>query len=89
MPLLPAIGYAVNPKKVHVSEGLKHLYSINWLYCFLLSFSLYFVLSKLFPPKATIIPAMILGLPAEAADSVADEKDGKETDSTEVKAVDV
>lgn len=85
VPLLPAVGKAVNPSGVHISPGLEHLYDFNWLYCFLLSFSLYFVLSKLFPAKETIIPEMILGIAEEASDSITDEK----SNGTEIKAMDV
>ncbi|KAJ9133380.1 NCS1 nucleoside transporter family [Pleurostoma richardsiae] len=84
-PLLPAIGNKVTPNKVHISAGLQHLYTFNWLYCFFLSFALYFVLNKLFPSKSTVIPEAVLGGQdeQEASDT------SKETDGVEVKALDV
>ncbi|KAJ5093178.1 NCS1 allantoate transporter [Penicillium angulare] len=62
-PLLPGIGNSVTPGKVNIDTGLKHLYDFNWLYGFFLSFSLYFVISKVWPCQETLIPETIPGIP--------------------------
>ena len=59
VPLLPAIGHAVNSKGVHISAGLAHLYTFNWLYCFFSSAVLYYVLNLIWPHRTTLIPAPV------------------------------
>ena len=59
VPLLPAIGNAVNPSGVHISSGLSHLYDFNWLYCFFSSSVLYYALNWAWPHTTTLIPAPV------------------------------
>ncbi|KAI1829225.1 hypothetical protein DTO006G1_9815 [Penicillium roqueforti] len=61
-PLLAGIGNAVTPGNVHIDEGLKHLYTFNWLYCFLLSGSLYWVANWARPSHGTRVPEMVPGV---------------------------
>jgi NCS1 family nucleobase:cation symporter-1 len=52
----------VTPKNVNIDTGLQHLYSINYLYGFSLSFTLYFSLNYFWPDRATLIPAVVPGV---------------------------
>lgn len=71
VPLLPGLAHSVTPNNVSIDIGLQHLYSINYLYGFLLSFTLYFVLNYFWPDRATLIPAVVPGVvrPLNAVDS--------------------
>jgi NCS1 family nucleobase:cation symporter-1 len=62
IPLLPGLAYSVTPKNVNIDTGLRHLYSINYLYGFCLSFTLYFALNYFWPDRATLIPAVVPGV---------------------------
>lgn len=61
----------MTPYNVSIDTGLQHLYSINYLYGFFLSFALYFVLNYFWPDRATLIPAVVPGVvhPLNAVDS--------------------
>lgn len=60
IPLLPALANKVNPR-IRLQEGLKNLFTINWIYGFFLSIFLYYTLNLLFPDKATLISKTITG----------------------------
>lgn len=62
IPLIPGLANAVTPKNVHIDTGLKHLYSINYLYGFCLSTALYFALNYFWPHRRTLIPAVVPGV---------------------------
>lgn len=60
IPLLPALANKVNPK-IPLPSGLKNLFTINWLYGFFLSISLYYFSNLLFPDRGTLIPKVVTG----------------------------
>lgn len=62
IPLLPGLIWKVAPH-VHISVGLQHLFSFNWLYGFVLSVTLYYFLNYFFPDQNTLIPKVVFGLP--------------------------
>jgi NCS1 family nucleobase:cation symporter-1 len=71
VPLLPGLAHAVTPNNVNIDAGLQHLYAINYLYGFSLSFTLYFLLNYVWPDRATLVPAVVPGVvrPLNAVDS--------------------
>jgi NCS1 family nucleobase:cation symporter-1 len=71
VPLLPGLAHAVTPDDVSINTGLQHLYAINYLYGFSLSFGLYFVLNYIWPNRETLVPAVVPGVvhPLNAVDS--------------------
>ncbi|CAK7265786.1 hypothetical protein SEPCBS57363_001762 [Sporothrix epigloea] len=55
-PLLPGLAESITgPGKTHVSDGVLHLYTVNWLFGFVLSIVLYTGLSWVFPATETIL----------------------------------
>lgn len=60
IPLLPALANKVNPK-IHLASGLKNLFTINWLYGFILSIVLYYFLNLAFPNETSIVPETVTG----------------------------
>ncbi|KAH7084614.1 uracil permease [Paraphoma chrysanthemicola] len=60
IPLLPALANKVNPK-IHLAQGLKNLFTINWLYGFFLSIALYYFLHLVFPDQESMVPKTITG----------------------------
>ncbi|KAE8550116.1 hypothetical protein TMatcc_001191 [Talaromyces marneffei ATCC 18224] len=62
VPLLPGLVNAVTPNTTHINIGLRHLYSINYLYGFCLSTALYFALNYFWPHRGTLIPAVVPGV---------------------------
>jgi NCS1 family nucleobase:cation symporter-1 len=60
-PMLPALANKVTPNNVHIPIALNHLFTINWLYGFVSSCVLYYVLNVVFPDHGTLIPAVIHG----------------------------
>ncbi|OQD84995.1 hypothetical protein PENANT_c011G09405 [Penicillium antarcticum] len=71
VPLLPGLAHAVTPDNVSIDTGLQHLYAINYLYGFSLSFGLYFVLNHVWPNRASLVSAVVPGVvsPLNAMDS--------------------
>lgn len=71
IPLLPGLAHSVTPTKVNIDTGLRHLYAINYLYGFCLSFTFYFSLNHFWPDRATLIPAVVPGVvrPLDSVDS--------------------
>lgn len=61
VPMLPALANKVTPTKVHIPMELSHLFTINWLYGFVTSCVLYYVLNLIFPDRGTLIPSVIHG----------------------------
>lgn len=61
--MLPALAHKVTPDSVHIPKALSNLFSINWLYGFVASCVIYYVLNVVFPDKETLIPAMVEGYP--------------------------
>jgi nucleobase:cation symporter-1, NCS1 family len=61
VPNLPGLAYAINSKS-HVNSGIRHLYSFEWLYGFVVSIFLYVVLHKVFPWKESLVPRTIDGV---------------------------
>jgi len=80
-PMLPALANKVTPKNVHIPIGLNHLFAINWLYGFVTSCMLYYVLNVLFPDRKTLIPEIIHG-DIEIVEGV-ESNDQKSTDGLE------
>lgn len=60
-PLLPGLAHSIDPNDTHITEGAKHLYSIDWLFGFLVSIVLYTSLSKLFPAKESVVLHTVYG----------------------------
>ncbi|KAK7211583.1 hypothetical protein V2G26_018761 [Clonostachys chloroleuca] len=54
IPLLPGLARVVSPSSVSIDMGLRHLYSISWLFGFITSLVSYFLLMKIFPAKSTM-----------------------------------
>lgn len=63
VPLLPGLIWKVAPKHVHISVGLQHLFSFNWLYGFVLSVTMYWALNFFFPDQNTLILKVVHGTP--------------------------
>ncbi|KAF2026264.1 hypothetical protein EK21DRAFT_103343 [Setomelanomma holmii] len=80
--LLPTLANKVNPK-IHLVQGLRHLFTINWLYGFFLSVALYYGLSFFFPDQESMIAQTVTG-DLKGSD---DGKGGAEAKSTEVLSV--
>jgi hypothetical protein len=55
---------------VSIPDGLSNLFAINWLYGFVCSIILFYVLHKLFPDLSTLIPATIYGDAEEAVNDL-------------------
>ncbi|KAJ3460764.1 hypothetical protein MRS44_011631 [Fusarium solani] len=53
-PLVPGLARAASPSAVHIGTGLRHLYSISWLFGFFTALISYFTLMKVFPAKSTL-----------------------------------
>lgn len=51
---MPGLARAVSPSTVHIGIGLRHLYSISWLFGFFTALISYFTLMKVFPAKSTL-----------------------------------
>lgn len=63
VPMLPALAHKVTPDSVHIPKELSNLFSVNWLYGFVASCIIYYVLNIVFPDKGTLIPAVVEGYP--------------------------
>jgi NCS1 family nucleobase:cation symporter-1 len=83
-PMLPALANKVTPNNVHIPIALNHLFTINWLYGFVSSCVLYYVLNVIFPDRGTLIPEVIHG-DTEAVEGVAS-SDQSSTDGAEGRA---
>jgi hypothetical protein len=59
--MLPALANKVTPDNVHIPKALSNLFSINWLYGFVASSILYYILNLIFPDHRTLIPSVIQG----------------------------
>lgn len=64
-PLLPGLAYSINPNNTHVSLGVKHLYTFDWLFGFVTSIFVYTTLSLIFKPKDQLVPHTIYGIPQD------------------------
>jgi hypothetical protein len=58
---------------VSIPDKLSNLFAINWLYGFISSIIIFYVLHKLFPDHSTLIPSTIYG--DEVARGTVDELD--------------
>ncbi|KAJ4350303.1 uncharacterized protein N0V89_008924 [Didymosphaeria variabile] len=88
IPLLPALANKVNPN-IRLQQGLKNLFTINWLYGFFLSIFLYYTLNLFFPDKPSLIPKVITGFEyvhGVEVDAETSSSDGKGEDSVKGKA---
>ena len=54
-PLLPGLAHSISPTTVHLSAGILHLYSFNWLFGFCTSVVLYWALSVVSPAHSTLV----------------------------------
>ncbi|KAK0900736.1 hypothetical protein LTR91_024197 [Friedmanniomyces endolithicus] len=63
-PNLPGLAYSINPAGSHISQGVKNLYSFDWLFGFVVSSFLYTVLHKIFPARESLIEKTIDGVEA-------------------------
>jgi nucleobase:cation symporter-1, NCS1 family len=61
VPLLPALAHKVTPKNVQISQGLQNLFTFNWLYGFVTSICIYYVLNFFFPHRPTLIDKVVPG----------------------------
>ncbi|KAI1854981.1 hypothetical protein JX265_012336 [Neoarthrinium moseri] len=78
-PLLPALGHKVTPQNVTISEGLQHLFDFNWIYGFVTSILVYYMLNLVSPHRATLIPKVIHGHPY--IDSIEADAESQQTTS--------
>lgn len=62
VPMLPGLAHKVTPDNVPIPTALANLFSINWLYGFISSCVIYYVLNVVFPDRETLIPAVIDGI---------------------------
>ena len=58
-PLLPGLGNSISP--IAVSDGIKNLYTFDWLFGFVVSIVLYTGLSWVFPAKESLSDVTIFG----------------------------
>lgn len=72
-PLLPGLANSIN--NCHVSEGIKHLYSFDWLFGFVVSILLYTSLSWIFPQKDALISHTIYSLDVVEGKASSPERD--------------
>ena len=92
IPLLPGLVNSTSGGTIEVGQGLKNLFSINWLYGFFTSTVLYVSLNKIWPDRQTIITEVVPGTLAsgdisEDVERHADKEEKKDrtvTDSTEL-----
>lgn len=61
IPLLPGLGNKVTPDNVQLNEGLRNLFSFNWLYGYCASIFMYYVLNLFFPDRSTLIERVVPG----------------------------
>ena len=61
VPMLPALANKVAPHNVHIPKELSNLFAINWLYGFVASCVLYYVLNVVFADKRTLIACVVQG----------------------------
>jgi NCS1 family nucleobase:cation symporter-1 len=61
VPMLPALANKVTPNNVYIPKELSNLFAINWLYGFVASCVLYYVLNVIFPDRGTLIARVIQG----------------------------
>jgi len=69
VPVLPGLANKVNPS-IALAEGLKNLFSLNWLYGFFVSIFLYYGAHMLFPSYGTQIPRVVTGFEGQVIDGV-------------------
>jgi NCS1 family nucleobase:cation symporter-1 len=81
VPMLPALANKVTPTKVSIPTDLKNLFAINWLYGFVASCVLYWLLNVAFPAKETLIPVTVHG-DIEVFDGVAESHKSSDGDSS-------
>ena len=67
-----------------IPDGLSNLFAINWLYGFITSIVLFYVVHKSFPDRQTLIPATIHG--DEVVEGAVDDLD-KNSDNMAEKGV--
>jgi NCS1 family nucleobase:cation symporter-1 len=88
IPLLPALANKVNPR-IPLATELKHLFTINWLYGFLLSITLYYSLNLFFPDEKSLITKVVTGFEHVGemeADTESYSRDHKHAGITEAKS---
>jgi len=61
VPMLPALANKVTPNNVRIPKKLSNLFTFNWLYGFVASCVLYYVLNVVFPDKRTLISCVVQG----------------------------
>jgi NCS1 family nucleobase:cation symporter-1 len=81
VPMLPALANKVTPKTVHIPKELSNLFTINWLYGFVASCVLYYVLNLVFPDRGTLILDMISG-DAEVVEGVIGSNESTDDESS-------
>lgn len=79
VPMLPALANKVTPNKVKIPVELKHLFAINWLYGFVASSVLYWVLNVAFPDTETLIMRTVHG-DLETVEGVVESNDDSDCD---------
>ena len=72
--MLPALANKVTPDRVPIPIELSNLFNINWLYGFISSVILYYVLNIAFPDRRSLIPCVIYG-DTEISEPVLDASD--------------
>jgi NCS1 family nucleobase:cation symporter-1 len=54
---------SVSSGSIHINVGLRHLFDFNWLYGFVLSIAIYYMLNAIFPDRRSLIAEAVHGIP--------------------------
>lgn len=77
-PNLPGLAYSINPAGTHINDGIKNLYTFDWLFGFLVSIVLYTAFSRLFPAKETLSETTIYGHEMDDSNKLSDKERPRE-----------
>ena len=75
-PNLPGLAYSINSGTVHISAGVKHLYTFDWLYGFIVSIFVYTATSYIWKPEGVLVSHTLYGYPEGEAETA--EREGYE-----------
>ncbi|KAK8133147.1 permease [Apiospora kogelbergensis] len=68
-PLIPGLAFSINGAAVQINDGIKNLYTFNWLFGFVTSILLYTTLSFAFPAKETLLRDTVWDLEGSATEA--------------------
>jgi nucleobase:cation symporter-1, NCS1 family len=61
-PNLPGLALSINPTGVKIGAGIRHLYTFDWLFGFVVSIVLYVGTSLIWPERDSLVPTTIYGV---------------------------